>query len=239
MFELSPELKVLMRACKTASLPTEADSARIFEALCARLGNAVMGADTVQPAVTSTSSGFTLGKVSAISLAGLALLGGLWFFKARAQRAVRLETNATASAAATISAAVVAAPSAASLSERASVAREGTEVETVAKDGANRAEAHPATSHHARDTLAQEVALLYRAETALHRGKPAVALESLSEHERKFGNGLLKEERIATRVQALCALGRNAEADAQLAQLSSKSLHETRSRQACGWRRSM
>jgi cytoskeletal protein RodZ len=237
MFELSPELKVLMRASRSASLPTEADSARIFEGLCARLGNAVMGADTLQPAVTSTSSGFSLGKVSVMSLAGVALLGGLWFIAARAQRAVPLETNAAASAAATISAAVVAIPSAAPSSERASVAREGSEVETVAKDGSNRPEAHPAASHHAPDTLAQEVALLSRAETAIHRGKPDVALKALSEHERKFGNGLLKEERIAARVQALCALGRNAEADAQLAQLSSKSLHETQSRKACGWRK--
>jgi hypothetical protein len=77
-----------------------------------------------------------------------------------------------------------------------------------------------------------------RAEVAINSGRPAAALEVLSEHERKFGNGLLKEERIAARVQALCALGRNAEAEAQLAQLSSKSLHETESRQACGWRKS-
>jgi hypothetical protein len=86
--------------------------------------------------------------------------------------------------------------------------------------------------------LAEEVAIIARAETALRSARPALALEVLNEHERKFGNGLLAEERIAARAQALCALGRTAEADAQLTQLSPNSLHGQPSQKACGPRKS-
>ncbi len=237
MSELSPGLKELVQASRSASLPTDVDSSRIFAALRARLGDAVMSVDAGQAATTSISTGFTLSKVSAISIAGLALLGGLWYFTARAERATSREANAAPSAAATISAAMVPTPSAAPSNAQASEGRPGSDVEATAKDGSASAHVHPAVARHARDTLAEEVVLLSRAETALHTGKPAVALEALNEHERKFGNGLLKEERIAARVQALCALGRNAEADAQLAQLSPQSLHGKQSRQACGSRK--
>jgi hypothetical protein len=78
--------------------------------------------------------------------------------------------------------------------------------------------------------LSEEVAIISRAETALRGGKPAAAIEILNEHERKFSNGLLAEERIAAQAQALRALGRTAEADAQLTKLSPNSLHGRNSR---------
>ena len=105
--------------------------------------------------------------------------------------------------------------------------------EAVPSGKLERSDARAVASHHGRDNLSEEVAILSRAETELHAGRPAVALRLLDEHERKFGNGLLAEERIAARVQALCALGRTTEADAQLARLSPKSLHGEQARQAC------
>jgi hypothetical protein len=60
----------------------------------------------------------------------------------------------------------------------------------------------------ATDRLAQEVAILSRATSELHAGRPANALKAIDEHARKFPNGLLVEERRAARTQALCALGR-------------------------------
>jgi hypothetical protein len=84
--------------------------------------------------------------------------------------------------------------------------------------------------------LAEEVALLSRAETELRAGRPAKALLALSEHQRKFPRGALSEERTAARIQALCALERTDEANAQLKQLlhiSPNSAHEERARQAC------
>ncbi len=79
-----------------------------------------------------------------------------------------------------------------------------------------------------------------RAETDLHGGRPESALKALDEHERKFGNGVLAEERTAARIQALCALGRTAEADTQLARLirtSPNSPHTQRALQACAKKR--
>jgi hypothetical protein len=92
------------------------------------------------------------------------------------------------------------------------------------------------TVSRTRDGLAEEVALLSRAETELRAGRPAKALLALAEHQRKFPRGALAEERTAARIQALCALGLRDEANAQLAQLlhiSPSSAHEGRARQAC------
>jgi hypothetical protein len=101
----------------------------------------------------------------------------------------------------------------------------------------NPAKSGPAASTReqprSRDSLSEEVAILSRAETELHSGRPEAALKTLSEHERRFPRGILKEERIAARIQALCALGRGSEANGLLARLKPGSLHGETSRQAC------
>ena len=92
------------------------------------------------------------------------------------------------------------------------------------------------TAADVRAALARHRVRLYRIAhlIPLH---PARLSRLLNEHERRFGNGLLAEERIAARIQALCALGRTTEADAQLARLSPKSLHGEPARQACSSRK--
>jgi hypothetical protein len=87
-----------------------------------------------------------------------------------------------------------------------------------------------------RDRLAQEVAILSRAASSLEAGRAADALRAVDEHQRKFPNGVLKEERYAARVQALCALGRRDEAASELARLSRlapDSPQVARARHAC------
>jgi len=84
--------------------------------------------------------------------------------------------------------------------------------------------------------LAEEVAILSRAEKELHAGRPSSALAVLEEHRQKFPSGELAQERIAARVHALCALGRVADAEAALARLrrvSPGSPQEGRAREAC------
>lgn len=105
--------------------------------------------------------------------------------------------------------------------ERPSVPNRASEVE------------RPRQSTRSRDNFAEEVALLSRAEAELHRGRPARTLELLGEHERRFANAALIEERMATRVQALCALGRVSEAEAQLGRLKPGSLDTQSSPKAC------
>jgi hypothetical protein len=238
MSGLSPELREFAQVSRSALRPTEADSARILEALRAQLGDAaVVGVQTAQAAVTSASTGFLFGKGSLLSLVGLAMLGGIWFFSAHNPRASLRETNAIASVATTASASIALAPSLTASSTPLSPAPAASEVAAVANLSSDGDRSRPAASHHVHDRLAQEVAIIARAEAALRSGRPALALEVLNEHERKFGNGLLAEERIAARAQALCALGRTAEADAQLTQLSPNSLHGQPSQKACSPRK--
>jgi hypothetical protein len=95
----------------------------------------------------------------------------------------------------------------------------------------------PAPSRSA-DSLSQEVAILSRASSELHAGRPAAALKALDEHQRSFPSGVLTQERTAARIQALCALGRTKEARSaleRLARTAPNSPHEARARKACGF----
>lgn len=83
-------------------------------------------------------------------------------------------------------------------------------------------------------SIAEEVALLSRAETELHAGRFARALRLLDDYERRFPKGALSQEDVAARVQALCGLGRAAAAQAQLERLAPDSPHARRARAACG-----
>ncbi len=66
--------------------------------------------------------------------------------------------------------------------------------------------------------MKDEIALISRALTQRSTaGDPSGAIALLDEHARRFPSGALGEERDATRVLALCALGRTGEARAPAA----------------------
>lgn len=71
---------------------------------------------------------------------------------------------------------------------------------------------HEAAAEPEPDSLAAEMSLVSRAQTALQRGLPASALSALDEHARRFPRGELAEEREALAVQALARGGRMEEA---------------------------
>jgi hypothetical protein len=77
----------------------------------------------------------------------------------------------------------------------------------------------PAFARTSVDSLPEEVRLLSRAEKQLNSGLAEDALKTLTEHEHRFPNGALAEERLAARIHALCTLGRTAEARAEMAKL--------------------
>ncbi|HEY5959066.1 MAG TPA: hypothetical protein VIV60_21055 [Polyangiaceae bacterium] len=232
MSGLSPELRKLLPVYKDANRPTDADSARVIEGLRARLGEGAFtaGPQSTQVATTTASTGLVIGKGAIIGLAGLAVAGGVWLLTTQRPRAAVTEAKPA------VERVEVLAPNSNSSSAPTAIERESSQGLATAMPTAAGGNVRPAASHHARDKLAQEVALLARAQAALGSGKPAVALDVLNEHERRFGRGLLTEERTAARIQALCALGRSTEADAQLARLSPTSLHGRDSRQACSSR---
>jgi hypothetical protein len=61
-------------------------------------------------------------------------------------------------------------------------------------------------------SLAQERSVVETARSALVRGDASRALESLNEHQRRFGEGRLVEERESLAIQALLRLGQTSEA---------------------------
>jgi type IV secretory pathway VirB10-like protein len=69
------------------------------------------------------------------------------------------------------------------------------------------------------DTLRRETALMREAQKALRDGHPERALEVLDQHAGSHPGGVLVEERLAARVQALCLAGKVPEARAALAEL--------------------
>jgi hypothetical protein len=226
--KLSPEAQELVSAVKRAYLPGEADRARVLEALRGRLGDAaVLGEGMVRSSIGarrfwSPASGFTV--------AGLLALGGgvLWL-------ALRAGPGSTA-APPRAESPIVAPPSLPSVTEAPASVTSEAPPESVAPPATQPSVARPMPPRRGRDALAEEVAIMSRAETDLHGGHPESALKALAEHERKFGNGVLAEERTAARIQALCALGRTAEADAQLTRLvsnSPNSPHTERALRAC------
>ena len=90
-----------------------------------------------------------------------------------------------------------------------------------------------APAQASQDTLAQEVALLSRATSALRSGRAGAALRLLDEYQRKFPNGMLAVERQAVRAQTLCTLKRVAEGRAAIAQLAPQSPAAGRAKQLC------
>ncbi|MEP7052458.1 MAG: hypothetical protein ABJB12_18975 [Pseudomonadota bacterium] len=86
--------------------------------------------------------------------------------------------------------------------------------------------------------IRQEVALLSKAQAALSRGRPQEALAALTEHAQRFPRGALSEERAATRVRTLCALGRTREAAAELKRIETvnpTSAYLARARESCAF----
>lgn len=73
---------------------------------------------------------------------------------------------------------------------------------------AKKIRASPGKAVPKRSTLAEELALLRKAKTALRNGRSAESLAVLGTHRRKFPSGELSEERSAMQVEALCKAGK-------------------------------
>ena len=223
MSSLGPDAQALLKAGRTALRPTTDDRERIAAALRVRLGDAALTPDgqASNPHAAPTAATQTLGwpAVTAV-VVGLAVSGAALLYAFRAP-----EPNASTVA--------VAAPSSSPPAEVPPAAAPAPET-AVAVEPLPPVETPAAVSpRRPSDRLAEEVAILSRAETELHSGRYQGALRVLDEHERKFPRGTLAQERVAARIRALCGLGRNAEANAALARLSPGSLHEGPAREAC------
>jgi TolA-binding protein len=218
---LNSKAEELVRGSRAALRPTDADRERVFQALQARLGG--------NPAPESIERLSTApAKISAITKLTAAILG---ISVAGAALFVTLRTKVPpASSAATAAIASNPVP-------QEPVEPMAESAPAVPQGQAPDEKRAPATPHSA-DSLAKEVAMLSQASADLHGGRPAAALTVLDEHQRKFPHGRLAQERTSARIQALCALGRMTDAQAEFARLartSPNSPHVARARKACGF----
>ena len=232
MSELDRDAAALIRLGRIAFRPEASDRDRVLASLNVVLGEGALPDASRPPgrADAGTASHIALKTWLAGSLAAVALSAGIavtWHPWSRAPSrepspptpaAVVIETTATAP----IRPSEPAVPSSSDV--RSTLERP--------KAASSRNAPHPPA-----DLLPEEVRLLSRAEQQMNDGLAEDALRTLAEHERKFPTGSLAEERMAARVQVLCALGRTAEAKSDLTRFTRaypRSAHLERARSVCG-----
>lgn len=226
MSPAGPEGRALIEAGRKAFRPTSGDRERIHEALRARI--AAQGGGAGGPPAAAAPAAKSAGWLAASAAAVV----GLGIVAALVLPASKSETPEVASAASVTqsSAPAVEATPGAPLSEVPAIEAPAAKVAANSSTPAGRASAARRS-----DRLAEEVAILSRAESERHSGKFTSALGVLDEHRRKFPRGALAQERMAARMRVLCALGRVAEAETELAALkraSPTSVH-LQTRTAC------
>jgi hypothetical protein len=222
---LTPKAEELVKAGREALRPSEADRKRVFHALLPQLGGGLgaggVNAPSTAPAAPAAASGVAVKVATAIAVIGVAG-GGLFLALQKEPPSARPLAPAPVASASALKPRIEQAP----------------ETPPAALPRAESAEKRaPVPSSRPADSLAEEVAILSEASAALHGGRPAAALKLLDEHRKKFPRGALGQERTSARIQALCALGRTKEAQADLARLARaapNSPHVARARKACG-----
>ncbi len=211
MQKLSPQAESLIRAGRPGLRPSQADRERVLGELRQRLGDAAVLGATGSAGIpyAGVTSRLWLRLVVASGV-GVGVIAGIHSLATRPdpkpqQPALVLPLNAP--------------PQTPSLPPLA--AASSAPAELVPEPAS--ADSPPAVPARAQSRLAEEVAILSRATSALRGGRAIEALATLEEHQRKFPGGVLAQERRSARAQALCSLGRMAEANAELNRLSKSS----------------
>ena len=229
MATLGPRASAAVKAGRGALRGTDADLERIEAALRARLGADVLPPDDAPSPTPARASAWRF-----VSPAiGVCVIGGALFFALRPASPPSAQPNAVnvqLLKPAAPSATIAGPPNVAGSATPAPPTVASAEPASSARSTASSASAAPRLE---RDPLAQEVALLSRATSALNRGRISEALNVLNEHQRLFPNGVLSEERRAAKAQALCSSGAVAEGRAQLARISANSPAGKRAKQIC------
>lgn len=237
MKPMGREANQLVNAGRLAFQPTEADRARLMAALVGTASltlGATVAAEAANRSITSFFALIPGARILAVALPLGAAGAYGWHLAAEPS----LPSPAAASQSASSSPSIAQRPvivEPAPEPEPAVAAAEPHEVDEAVPVGRSLPSEAPKPGVEIR----QEVELLSKAQAALSRGRPQEALEALSEHTRRFPRGALSEERAATRARTLCALGRRAEAEAELQRLEKRnptSAYLARARESCGAR---
>ena len=227
MSALTPEGRALIEAGRKALRPSIEDRERVLHALHARLPPGGLNPGAAAPVAGKA----TVGLVAGAATVGAAVVAALIWTVIPGRAGV--DSLATASATPRL---LAPPPETTSLIAPAATATASGQLPPALPVSPAADDARSSPTRRPSDRLAEEVALLSRAQADLHAGRFSAALSVLAEHRRKFPRGTLAQERSAARVRALCALGRTAEADAEVGVLtrsSPKSLYEGQARAAC------
>ncbi len=211
---LSKDATELVREGRQALRPTDADKARVFAALQNRM--AVGETPTLETSPTPITGGTAAGGMSSGKLATLTAS------MVAAVVALVMYTRSEPELAP-----VAPLPSVSTRIEAVSVAPDTENVSPVGETTAPRLEpvapatvsVRPVPRNPESDRLAEEVALLTRAQKDFHAGNFKGALSAVDEHRRKFPKGTLVQERVNLRMQVLCGMGRDREAQAESSRL--------------------
>jgi len=219
MADLSPNARALIEQSRSALRPSAGDRDRIESALRERLGPDVLPAEVPSSPFVGLASTRALFRIAI----GVCVVGGgmaLW----------TLRPNASPFSSTSAPAPQIHLPN-----PPLSAAPTAPEPEPIEPS----TPLHPRPALPAspaprkRDPFAQEVALLARATEQLHLGNAGKALSALQEHQRRFPNGTLSEERRAAKAQALCLTQRVREGRAEQSGLEPHSPAAARAREVC------
>jgi hypothetical protein len=232
MIDLDSRARAIVEAARDADNPTPSDRDRIKRAVLVQLAAGAV-------ATTAAASTMTVGMKVGLAVLAVSLVGGgtagVWKLRAShdaagvATRAPMRKVAVQGGTAAPVEIPVMVEPAASAPVENR--ARRGDKSRKLAGPGARESERLAD-----EDQLNAEVAVLKRAREELRLGRPAQALEALLEYDRRFGKGVLGEERQAMAAIAACQArpGPSARAQAQAFVLSSpKSPLLERVRAAC------
>jgi type IV secretory pathway VirB10-like protein len=224
MADLSSKTRALVQASRSALRPKPSDRDRIEAALRVRLGPEALPAESgITQAVSATSW-----KVATGVAVGVCVIGAAAFWT------LHPIPNPPAVQARIPPPIVETVPPDTSVSDSpAQLPPIAAPVTALVEPPPPAAAASSKAAAGAKDRLAREVALLSRATVELRAGHAAAALKLLREHQQKFPNGVLSEERRAAKVQALCGLGRVDEGRAELARLTPNSPAAAHAAQMC------
>jgi hypothetical protein len=230
MVALSPKARALIQEGRKALRPTQTDRERVAAGLRTELGPGALPPQASVPPPPPVGAATGWGALASKVLVGVGLVGGaLYLALGREPTPV---PQAHVSEAPSAPAAMAAPPS--TLDAPRKEAPPTLDSPEVAPPPAHpTAVPSESSGSRARDRLAEEVALLSRATTALRAGRVNEALKALDEHQSKFPRGVLSEERRAGKAQALCSLGRMSEGRAELGHLAPQSPAAARAKQAC------
>ncbi len=223
MRDKSPDPAALIRAGRTAFRPESSDRERVLQSLTRALGDGAFLEGTHHADLTRSvapppfaAPAWVLGGLGALAIGGTVIVAAHLWTRTPSQAAVPV-APAVLTAKPSPATAMPPSPNADDRTPEPQRAESPSSAPRPLAPLAPLAPMARSSIAPPSDSLQEEVRILSRAEQQLNSGHAEEALKTLAEHERRFPDGALAEERMAARVQSLCALGRLPGARADLA----------------------